>query len=114
MFQPRGYGPIRLMKDALVDCFARELNQARLLLMPEPVYFGGTVDRSIRSREIIAAIEHRVAMRWPFQTVTGTATLWSGWPAAAIGLSLWGRTTIRLSQFARALLTRLEAANVTP
>ena len=27
--------------------------------MPEPVYFGGTVDRSVGSREIIAAIEQR-------------------------------------------------------
>ena len=59
MFQPHGYGPIRLMKDALVDCFANSLHGDDVLLMPEPVYFGGTVDRSVGSREIIREIERR-------------------------------------------------------
>jgi UDP-N-acetylmuramate--alanine ligase len=31
MFQPHGYGPIRLMKDALIDCFARGLHDADVL-----------------------------------------------------------------------------------
>ena len=59
MFQPHGYGPIRLMKDALVDCFANGLHGDDVLLMPEPVYFGGTVDRSVGSREIVGEIERR-------------------------------------------------------
>ena len=53
MFQPHGYGPIRLMKDALVDCFVSGLRDEDVLIMPEPVYFGGTVDRSVGSREVI-------------------------------------------------------------
>jgi UDP-N-acetylmuramate--alanine ligase len=59
MFQPHGYGPLRLMKDALVDCFADGLHADDVLVMPEPVYFGGTVDRSVGSREIITEIERR-------------------------------------------------------
>src|SRR5262249_53535314 len=51
MFQPHGYGPIRLMKNALVDCFASGLRDEDVLVMPEPVYFGGTVDRSVGSGE---------------------------------------------------------------
>src|SRR5207302_8450101 len=34
MFQPHGYGPLRLMKDALVDCFAVGLHDDDVLLMP--------------------------------------------------------------------------------
>jgi UDP-N-acetylmuramate--alanine ligase len=59
MFQPHGYGPIRLLRDELVDCFAREMNEQDVLVMPEPVYFGGTVDRSVGSRDIIHDIERR-------------------------------------------------------
>src|SRR3977135_4492904 len=57
MFQPHGYGPIRLMRDALVNCFASGLDDEDVLVMPEPVYFGGTVNRSGGSREIICNIE---------------------------------------------------------
>jgi UDP-N-acetylmuramate--alanine ligase len=59
MFQPHGYGPLRLMKDALVDCFADGLHGDDVLVMPEPVYFGGTVNRSVGSREIVEGIERR-------------------------------------------------------
>lgn len=59
MFQPHGYGPIRLMRNGLVDCFVRGLSDEDVLVMPEPVYFGGTVDRSIGSRELISQIEQR-------------------------------------------------------
>jgi UDP-N-acetylmuramate--alanine ligase len=59
MFQPHGYGPLRLMRDALVDCFASGLHGDDVLVMPEPVYFGGTVDRSVGSRELASDIERR-------------------------------------------------------
>ena len=59
MFQPHGYGPLRLMREALVDCFASGLRDDDVLVMPEPVYFGGTVDRSVGSREIASDIERR-------------------------------------------------------
>jgi UDP-N-acetylmuramate--alanine ligase len=59
MFQPHGYGPLRLMGEALVDCFAERLTAHDELLMPEPVYFGGTVDRSVTSDDIVKAIANR-------------------------------------------------------
>src|SRR5712691_2489751 len=59
MFQPHGYGPIRLMRDALVDCFARGLEDEDILVMSEPVYFGGTVDRSVGSDDIVCEIQRR-------------------------------------------------------
>lgn len=59
LFQPHGFGPLRLMKDAFIDCFARGLEDADILLMPEPIYFGGTVERTVTSRDIVQGVEAR-------------------------------------------------------
>ena len=59
MFQPHGYGPLRLMKDAFIDCFAEYLSPKDVLLMPEPVYFGGTVERSVASTDIVEGVQTR-------------------------------------------------------
>src|SRR6185295_15570708 len=77
MFQPHGYGPIRMMKGALVDCFADGLHADDVLVMPEPVYFGGTVDRSVGSRDIIAAVEQRgrKAFAFPDRGACGDALI---------------------------------------
>lgn len=56
-FQPHGYGPLRQMGEELAETFARELDQDDITLMCDPVYFGGTVDRSQGSERIIALIE---------------------------------------------------------
>jgi UDP-N-acetylmuramate--alanine ligase len=59
MFQPHGFGPLRLMKDALIDCFVHNLREDDVLLMPEPVYFGGTTDRSVSSIDIVNGVASR-------------------------------------------------------
>lgn len=56
-FQPHGYGPLRQMGDELAETFARELDDSDVTLMCDPVYFGGTVDRSEGSERIIGLIE---------------------------------------------------------
>ncbi len=59
MFQPHGYGPLRHMKEGFVEGFASELSEEDILLMPEPVYFGGTVDRSVSSADIVRGVVER-------------------------------------------------------
>lgn len=59
MWQPHGYGPIRQMKDELIEMFARDLAAKDILLMPEPAYFGGTVDRSMGSNVIAEGVTAR-------------------------------------------------------
>jgi UDP-N-acetylmuramate--alanine ligase len=59
MFQPHGFGPLRLMKDAFIDCFARHLHNEDVLIMPDPVYFGGTVDRTVTSLDIVRGVRAR-------------------------------------------------------
>lgn len=56
MFQPHGFGPLRKMKTEFIDCFIKNLSVDDHLFMPEPVYFGGTVDRSVSSEDITAGI----------------------------------------------------------
>jgi UDP-N-acetylmuramate--alanine ligase len=40
------------MKDHLIEAFARGMRSGDLLLMPDPVYFGGTTERSVTSSDI--------------------------------------------------------------
>ncbi len=56
-FQPHGYGPLRQMGDELAETFARELDRGDLTIFSDPVYFGGTVDRSEGSERIVRLIE---------------------------------------------------------
>lgn len=56
-FQPHGYGPLRQMGAELAETFARELGAEDLTLLCDPVYFGGTVDRSEGSERIVRLIE---------------------------------------------------------
>jgi UDP-N-acetylmuramate--alanine ligase len=55
-FQPHGYGPLKVMGDELVQTFAEAMGEGDLLLMPDPVYFGGTVDRAVTSGDVVAAV----------------------------------------------------------
>ena len=55
-FQPHGFGPLRVMGEELAAMFADTLGAADRILFCDPVYFGGTVDRSIGSVEIVARI----------------------------------------------------------
>jgi len=109
MFQPHGYGPIRLMRNALVDCFASGMHDEDVLAMPEPVYFGGTVDRSVGSRDIIGDIERRgrKAFAFPDRAACGDALVELAQPGDRI--VVMGARDDSLSVFARALLQRLRA-----
>lgn len=59
MFQPHGFGPLKKMKQELIESFAQNLAAEDVLLMPDPAYFGGTVDREVGSDAIVAGIAER-------------------------------------------------------
>ena len=107
MFQPHGYSPIRLMRKDLVDCFVHGLNDDDVLVMPEPVYFGGTVDRSVGSRDIIRDIERRGrhAIAFPDRGGCGDALI----ELARRGdrIVIMGARDDSLSHFAHELLRRV-------
>jgi UDP-N-acetylmuramate--alanine ligase len=56
LFQPHGFGPLKLMQAEFIDGFAGLMREDDLLLMPEPVYYGGTTDRSVGSEDIAAGV----------------------------------------------------------
>ncbi|HEX5008327.1 MAG TPA: Mur ligase family protein [Hyphomonadaceae bacterium] len=66
IWQPHGYGPIRQMKNELVEMFARDLAAQDVLIMPEPAYFGGTVDRSMGSNVIAEGVTARGKTAYTF------------------------------------------------
>ncbi len=56
MFQPHGFGPLKKMKNEFIETFSTHLSPDDILLMPEPVYYGGTTDRSVSSGDIAAGV----------------------------------------------------------
>lgn len=57
-FQPHGFGPIRKMGAELAAVFADLLESDDKVLLCDPVYFGGTVDRSLGSESVVDAIRN--------------------------------------------------------
>jgi len=58
-FQPHGFGPLMQMGDELAETYARELESDDITIMCDPVYFGGTVDRSEGTERIITMIREQ-------------------------------------------------------
>jgi UDP-N-acetylmuramate--alanine ligase len=56
LFQPHGYGPLKMMRRELVEMFVNKLAAGDQLVLPDPVYQGGTVTREVTSADIIADI----------------------------------------------------------
>ena len=55
-FQPHGFGPLRQMGAELAEVFARILGENDRVILCDPVYFGGTVDRTVGSERIVDLI----------------------------------------------------------
>jgi len=56
LFQPHGYGPLKVMRRELVESFVTHLGPDDILVLPDPAYFGGTVTRDVTSADIVADI----------------------------------------------------------
>jgi len=56
LFQPHGYGPLKVMRRELVESFVTHLGPDDILVLPDPAYFGGTVTREVTSADIVADI----------------------------------------------------------
>lgn len=55
-FQPHGYGPLKQMGRELTVNFANLMSGDDVLILCDPVYFGGTVDRSVGSETIVDGV----------------------------------------------------------
>ncbi len=69
LFQPHGYGPLKVMRRELVSSLVSRMSADDVLVLPDPVYHGGTVTREVTSADIIADIAaagrqaHHIAAR---------------------------------------------------
>lgn len=107
LFQPHGFGPLRLMKEAFIVGFARDLALEDVLVMPEPVYYGGTTDRSVSSIDIVTGIvgRGRRAEGFVSREECGQRLLELAKPGDRI--VVMGARDDTLTAFARELLTAL-------
>ncbi len=110
MFQPHGYGPIKQMGDALVAGLVRDLAADDVLILPDPVYFGGTVDRSRGSNWIVDALvaEGRRAEHIPSREGCGDRLVELARPGDRI--IIMGARDDTLATFAQEILARLPSA----
>lgn len=58
-FQPHGYGFLNLVRNELVETFADHLSSDDKVYLVEPLYLGGTVDRSITSAHVVEDLRER-------------------------------------------------------
>ncbi|MDE0706124.1 MAG: Mur ligase family protein [Rhodospirillaceae bacterium] len=108
LFQPHGFGPLRNMRRGFVDMFAGKLARDDVLLMPEPVYFGGTVTRDISSCDIVRdiAAAGRQAEAFGDRAACGDRLLELAGPGDRI--VVMGARDDTLTDFAHGLLKRLD------
>lgn len=106
-FQPHGYGPLRQMGAELAETLARELGPEDRVILCDPVYFGGTTDRSIGSERIVGLIDEAGgrAEHVPDRADAGERLAELARPGDRI--VIMGARDDTLSSFAAALLARL-------
>ncbi|WP_425988631.1 UDP-N-acetylmuramate--L-alanine ligase [Brevundimonas sp. TWP2-3-2] len=107
LFQPHGFGPLKLMKREFIETFAGLLKPDDVLLMPEPVYYGGTTDRSVGSEDIASGVraEGRNAEALHDRAACGDRIVTLAKPGDRI--IVMGARDDTLSTFAAELLERL-------
>ena len=107
LFQPHGFGPLRLMQREFIEGFAGLMRADDILLMPEPVYFGGTTDRSVGSEDIASGVRAagRTAEALATREACGDRLIELARPGDRI--IVMGARDDTLSDFAADLLKRL-------
>ena len=107
VFQPHGYGPLRQMGAELAETLARELGPGDRTFLSDPVYFGGTVDRSVGSERIVALVCEAGGRADHIPTREGIADALVGIAEPGDRIVIMGARDDTLGDFARALLARL-------
>jgi UDP-N-acetylmuramate--alanine ligase len=107
MFQPHGFGPISKMGDELAESFAGGMAEGDRLYLPDPVYQGGTVDRSRGSDWLAEQVRSRGtdAEHVPERGAIGDRLIEEAQPGDRI--LIMGARDDTLAEFARDLVRRL-------
>ena len=107
MFQPHGYGPLAKMGEELASTFSKGMRDGDRLFLPDPVYQGGTVDKSRGSDWLAEAIRHAggQAGHIPERAEIGKRMLGEALPGDRI--AILGARDDTLTEFANMLVEQL-------
>jgi len=107
LFQPHGFSPLAMMRDGFVSAFAAGLGPEDQLILPDPVYFGGSVERRVTSADLVADLRarHCAARYLPDRAACGELLLAEARPGDRI--VVMGARDDTLSTFAADLLRRI-------
>lgn len=107
IFQIHGYNPIRLMRYEFADVFAKYLGPQDRIYIPEVLYLGGTVDRSVTAQDLVNDINEKGA------SATWVSKREDALPQIIEAVSPGDRIIVMgarddtLSEFAREILSRM-------
>ena len=109
LFQPHGYGPLKMMRQELGACFAEGLAAEDCLYLCDPLYLGGTVSREVTSAMLIddVAATGRHAFYRPERTACVEEILKQ--VQSGDRVLIMGARDDTLPELARGLLGRLQA-----
>jgi UDP-N-acetylmuramate--alanine ligase len=109
LFQPHGFGPLAKIGDELAATFAAGLREGDRLYLPDPVYQGGTVDKSRGSDWLAEAVRGAgsQAEHIPDRAAIGEALLREA--ASGDRIIIMGARDDTLSEFAAELVRNLAA-----
>ena len=107
LFQPHGYGPLKTMGAELAAAFAAGMRPRDVLFVTDPVYFGGTTDRSIGADWLVARIGETDAdaRHVPLRSDAGEAAVATAQPGDMV--IVMGARDDTLPAFARSLVDAL-------
>jgi UDP-N-acetylmuramate--alanine ligase len=107
MFQPHGYGPLAKMGEQLADSLAKGMAPGDRLYLPDPVYQGGTVEKTRASDWLAAQVNERgrKAEHIPERAKIGEALVAEA--QAGDRIVIMGARDDTLSEFARELVEKL-------
>lgn len=109
LFQPHGYGPLKVMRAELVAMFVKKLRTDDLLVLPDPVYQGGTVVREVTSADIIADVVAGGGNALHIADRAAAAASLADRAQAGDRIVIMGARDDTLSQLAAEMLTRIAA-----
>jgi UDP-N-acetylmuramate--alanine ligase len=107
MFQPHGYGPLKLMRNEFIDMFAKHMVDDDVLIMPDPVYYGGTADKSVTSEDIVRGVRSKGFEAMAFAERSACGDKLVELAEAGDRIVVMGARDDTLSTFAAELLERL-------
>jgi UDP-N-acetylmuramate--alanine ligase len=111
MFQPHGYGPLKKMGEELAESFARGMAPDDRLYLPDPVYQGGTVERTRGSDWLAGEITARDRRAEHISDRVKIGDALASEAKAGDRILIMGARDDTLIEFARGLLEKLNSRN---